>query len=70
MQELKSADSNAGDRALQIGKHSTMGLGRTGPAKWKDATCVHESLKGVKMVCFVLRSQPLSASPSHMLHLR
>ena len=69
MQELKSADSNAGGNALQIGKHSTMGLGRTGPAQWKDAACVNESLKGVKMVCFVLRPQPRSFSPSYALHV-
>lgn len=53
MQQLKDADYDAGDHALQRGVHSTLGLGMTGPAGWKDAGCVHESLNGVMMVCLL-----------------
>ncbi|ROW09318.1 hypothetical protein VPNG_05860 [Cytospora leucostoma] len=49
MQELLGADSHAGNKAKSKGLLSTWGKGRTGPSVWKDASCVHPSLAGVKM---------------------
>ncbi|KAI2624738.1 poly polymerase catalytic domain-containing protein [Xylaria nigripes] len=49
MQVLKDADSEAGEKAAKSGMLSTMGLGNFGPSQWKDAGCVHPSLRGVKM---------------------
>ncbi|RYP02514.1 hypothetical protein DL765_010734 [Monosporascus sp. GIB2] len=49
MQELTGACYSAGEDAKAKGMWSTWGKGITGPSKWKDAACVHESLKGVMM---------------------
>ena len=51
MQRLCAASYSAGEDAHDRGLASTMGMGMTGPAKWVDAWAVHESLKGVIMVC-------------------
>ncbi len=50
MHQLTNASYTAGDDAKAKGMRSTWGMGMTGPKKWKDAECVHPSLKGVKMV--------------------
>lgn len=44
--------STAGDRATEKGMASSWGMGKTGPGRWMDASVVHESLAGVKMVDF------------------
>ncbi|KAK4245549.1 poly polymerase catalytic domain-containing protein [Corynascus novoguineensis] len=49
MQELVNASYNAGEDAKKKGMVATWGQGTTGPSKWKDASCVHPSLAGVKM---------------------
>lgn len=49
MQNLTSASYTADQSAKDGQMYSTWGQGMTGPVKWKDAGCVHESLKGVKM---------------------
>ncbi|KAL2134721.1 hypothetical protein VTI74DRAFT_11041 [Chaetomium olivicolor] len=49
MQELVDASYNAGEDAKKKGMVATWGQGRTGPSKWKDASCVHPSLAGVMM---------------------
>ncbi|KAI8633460.1 PARP-domain-containing protein [Xylariaceae sp. FL1651] len=49
LQKLTSASYSAGEDAKAKGMLSTWGQGMTGPSKWKDAGCVHPSLKGVKM---------------------
>ncbi|KAK3356497.1 poly-ribose polymerase-like protein [Lasiosphaeria hispida] len=49
MQELTGASYNAGEDAKKKGMISTWGQGSAGPKKWKDAECVHPSLKGIKM---------------------
>lgn len=48
LQTLTSASYNAGETAKNNGMLSTWGQGMTGPSEWKDAECVHPSLKGVK----------------------
>jgi poly [ADP-ribose] polymerase len=48
--ELTSSYYNAGEDAKKKGMVSTWGKGRTGPSKWKDASCVNPSLAGVMMV--------------------
>jgi poly [ADP-ribose] polymerase 2/3/4 len=50
MYELTDAQSSAGEEAKKQGKVATWGKGTTTPLKWKDAACIHESLKGVSMV--------------------
>jgi poly [ADP-ribose] polymerase 2/3/4 len=50
MQVLYSSSYNAGAEAKAKGVWSTHGVGATAPQKWKDASCVHSSLKGVSMV--------------------
>ncbi|KAK4139223.1 poly polymerase catalytic domain-containing protein [Dichotomopilus funicola] len=49
MQELVNASYTAGEDAKGKGMISTWGQGSTGPSQWKDASCVHPSLAGVKM---------------------
>ncbi|PYH94648.1 poly polymerase [Aspergillus ellipticus CBS 707.79] len=49
MLELDRANFNAGEDAANAGKVATLGRGRSIPAKWKDAACVHPDLKGVTM---------------------
>lgn len=49
MQELINAEYNAGTQAKAKGLWSTFGRGFTGPPAWKDAECVHSSLKGITM---------------------
>ena len=50
MLELKYSSYSADQEAKAIGGLSTWGKGRYVPKGWKDAGCVHESLKGVTMV--------------------
>lgn len=50
MLELQTDDSNAGNVAKSKGCIATWGQGTTAPKGWKDASCVHEDLQGVKMV--------------------
>ncbi|CAK7225330.1 hypothetical protein SBRCBS47491_005851 [Sporothrix bragantina] len=49
VQKLTQASYNAGDDAKAKGLFATLGQGRTAPPAWKDASAVHESLKGVQM---------------------
>ncbi|KAF3060975.1 Poly [ADP-ribose] polymerase 2 [Daldinia childiae] len=49
MQTLTDASYSAAEDAKSKGMLSTWGQGCTGPSQWKDAECVHPSLKGVKM---------------------
>lgn len=58
MQELNQPRSNAATTAKQQGMASTLGIGDTGPKKWMDASAVHPSLKGVKMVSLLSECSP------------
>ncbi|CAJ2513489.1 Uu.00g016080.m01.CDS01 [Anthostomella pinea] len=49
LQTMTGASYSADEDAKAKGLLSTWGQGMTGPSKWKDAECVHPSLKGVKM---------------------
>lgn len=49
MQELTHAQYDAAAEAKAKGVWSTFGKGMTGPSVWKDAECVHPSLKGITM---------------------
>lgn len=49
MNELYSSDYNAGENAKKQGKIATLGKGRTVPAGWKDAGCIHPDLKGIQV---------------------
>jgi len=58
MLELVNADYDAGEKCRQSQKVATWGKGRTTPVKWKDASSIHRSLKGVSMVS--LHNNPMS----------
>ncbi len=58
--ELTNADYDAGERAKKAGCYSTWGKGMHAPVGWKDAACVHESLRGVLMVSNCPLSESLS----------
>ncbi|KAG8163407.1 hypothetical protein KVR01_006704 [Diaporthe batatas] len=49
MQELTNFQYDAAALAKEKGLLSTFGKGATGPKVWKDAECVHPSLKGITM---------------------
>ncbi|CAK7203836.1 hypothetical protein SEUCBS139899_006585 [Sporothrix eucalyptigena] len=49
LQKLTQASYTAGEDAKAKGLYATLGQGRTAPPAWKDASDVHESLKGVQM---------------------
>ncbi|KAH1474996.1 hypothetical protein KXX26_004455 [Aspergillus fumigatus] len=49
MLEQFRANFNAGTDAKAQGKIATLGKGRTIPAGWKDAGCLHPALSGVQM---------------------
>ena len=68
MLELTSGDCKAEEVAKEGGKYATWGKGMTVPWGWKDAGCVHSTLKGVMMVCF-LPSSFLSYSLAYPLSL-
>ena len=57
MYEIPTGNSNAQQEAEKHNCISTMGVGRTVPQAWKDAGCVHESLKGVLMVSWNVRAR-------------
>jgi poly [ADP-ribose] polymerase 2/3/4 len=50
VQKLTDSSYHAGEDAKNNGMASTWGMGKIGPKKWKDASCVHPDLQGVKMV--------------------
>jgi poly [ADP-ribose] polymerase 2/3/4 len=50
MLELTNSDYTAAERASEAGAIATWGKGKMAPLAWKDAGCVHKSLKGVSMV--------------------
>lgn len=54
MYELTGASYTAGEEAREKGCWATWGKGMTAPQWWKDAGNVHEALKGVKMVSWML----------------
>jgi poly [ADP-ribose] polymerase 2/3/4 len=54
MLELTDAEYEAGELAKKQGKVATWGKGTTAPLKWKDASCIHESLRGVSIVSEIL----------------
>lgn len=48
--EIDTGDSNAEAAAKKHNCISTKGIGQEVPLKFKDAGCVHDSMKGVQMV--------------------
>jgi poly [ADP-ribose] polymerase 2/3/4 len=49
MYEIPTGNTDAQNLAKKSNCFSTKGVGQTVPQKWKDAGCVHKSLKGVLM---------------------
>jgi poly [ADP-ribose] polymerase len=47
--ELYDSNYNAGENAKKEGKIATLGKGRSIPAGWKDAGCIHPHLKGIQV---------------------
>ncbi|KAI1288897.1 poly polymerase catalytic domain-containing protein [Xylaria venustula] len=68
LQKLTSASYSAGDTAKASGMLSTLGQGRTGPSKWKDAECVHPALKGVKMPDITVTPGSTGIQDAHLLY--
>ncbi|KAI0391358.1 poly polymerase catalytic domain-containing protein [Xylariaceae sp. FL0594] len=66
MQNLTHACYNAGEDAKAKGMLSTWGQGETGPLKWKDAECVHPSLKGVKMPDTTVKPGPTGVPGAYL----
>jgi hypothetical protein len=64
MYTLTNASYNAGDEAQAKGMYSTWGQGKTGPSKWKDASCINPNLKGVKIVSATPLGITLTYNPS------
>jgi poly [ADP-ribose] polymerase len=62
IQKLTAANYGAAGDAKKQGMYSTLGQGRIGPSTWIDAAIIHEDLKGIKMVSFLVffhsRHQP------------
>jgi poly [ADP-ribose] polymerase len=65
--ELTTADYNAGERARESNRLSTLGLGQTAPAGWRDAVCVHPALRGVLMPD-VTTPPKQSGTGSHLMY--
>lgn len=71
LQKLTDASYTAGEDAQKNGMYSTWGMGTTGPSEWMDAETVHDTLKGIKMVCFpssTLRPPPSMLFTIHLHH--
>lgn len=51
MYEIPTGDSNAQEEAKKRNCVSTLGVGRTAPQGWVDGKLIHDSLKGVELVC-------------------
>ncbi|KAI0143708.1 PARP-domain-containing protein [Xylariaceae sp. FL1272] len=49
MYEIHAGDCGAAEAAKKNNCIATKGIGRFGPEKWKDASCVNHQLKGVMM---------------------
>ena len=49
--EIDTGDSNAEAEAKKHNCIATKGVGQEVPLKFKDASCIHDNLKGVQMVC-------------------
>lgn len=47
--EVSQSDYLAGENAAKEGKIATLGKGRTTPAGWKDASCIHPDLQGIQV---------------------
>lgn len=54
MYEISSGDYNAEEEAKKHNCIATKGVGSEIPLKWKDAGCIHDSLKGVQIVSSLL----------------
>ncbi|KAI0547680.1 poly polymerase catalytic domain-containing protein [Xylaria curta] len=68
LQELTNASYEAGETAKKGGMLSTWGQGMTGPSAWKDAECVHPSLKGVKMPDTTVMPGPTNVPNASLLY--
>ncbi|KAI0543174.1 poly polymerase catalytic domain-containing protein [Xylaria digitata] len=66
LQTLTDSSYNAGETAKANGMLSTWGQGMTGPSKWKDAGCVHPSLKGVKMPDTTVKPGPTNIRNAYL----
>ena len=55
MYEIPTGNSNAEAEAKKHNAISTLGVGKTAPQGWTDASIIHDDLKGVQIVCFRTR---------------
>ncbi|KAI0847539.1 PARP-domain-containing protein [Daldinia vernicosa] len=68
MQVLTGASYSAAEDAKSKGMLSTWGQGSTGPSQWKDAECIHPSLKGVKMPDSNVKPGATGVPNAHLLY--
>ncbi|KAI0111590.1 PARP-domain-containing protein [Daldinia grandis] len=68
MQILTDASYSAAEDAKLKGMLSTWGQGSTGPSQWKDAECIHPSLKGVKMPDTNVKPGPTGVPNAYLLY--
>ncbi|KAI1647831.1 PARP-domain-containing protein [Daldinia loculata] len=68
MQTLTGASYSAAEDAKSKGMLSTWGQGSTGPSQWKDAECIHPSLKGVKMPDTNVKPGATGVPNAHLLY--
>lgn len=68
MRELTMHDYHAAENAKADGCWSTFGKGQTGPSLWTDASCLHPSLKGVKMPATACSPPGPTGLSSHLLY--
>ncbi|KAI8958151.1 PARP-domain-containing protein [Daldinia sp. FL1419] len=68
MQTLTNASYSAAEDAKSKGMLSTWGQGTTGPSQWKDAECIHPSLKGVKMPDTSVKPGPTGVPNAYLLY--
>ncbi|KAI1467488.1 PARP-domain-containing protein [Daldinia caldariorum] len=65
---LTHASSTAAEDSKSKGMLSTWGQGETGPSKWKDAECIHPSLKGVKIPDTSVKPGPTNVPNVYLLY--
>ncbi|KAI1821939.1 poly polymerase catalytic domain-containing protein [Xylaria intraflava] len=68
IQTLQQGCYDAADTAIKGRMLATWGQGSTGPSKWKDAECVHPSLKGVKMPDTTVKPGPTNVRDAVLLY--
>ncbi|KAI0151980.1 PARP-domain-containing protein [Hypoxylon sp. NC0597] len=68
VQGLTNASYTAAEDARTLGLSSTWGQGMTAPCQWKDAKCIHPSLKGVQIPDTSVKPGPTNLYGASLLY--